>query len=173
VFVRSGTDWTEQAKLSAADAAGGDQFGSEVALAGDTALVGAPFDDIGIRAEAGSAYVFVRSGTVWTQQAKLRASDAAAMDQFGYSVAVSGNVALIGAAFDNNQRGTDAGSAYTFVRSGTAWTQRIKATAPDGAAGDFFGWSVALTAGTAVVGAIQDNTSAGADAGSAYVYWQG
>jgi hypothetical protein len=170
VFVRSGTAWTQQAKLTASDGAAFDQLGWSVALAGDTAVVGAPFDDTAAE-DAGSAYVFVRSGTAWTQQAKLTASDGAAFDNFGRSVAVAGDRAVVGAPFDDTPRGSSAGSAYAFVRSGTTWTQRAKATAPDGAAGDQFGYSVALTATAAVAGAPGDNTPAGSDTGSAYIYF--
>ncbi len=84
-------------KLTASDGAAGDYFGSSVALSGDTALVGAAGDDVGVNTDQGSAYVFVRSGTTWTQQAQLTASDGAAYDHFGSSVALSGDTALVGA----------------------------------------------------------------------------
>ena len=105
--------------------------------------------------------MFVRSGGAWTQQAKLTASDAAADDQFGYSVAVAGDTAVVGAHSDDTLAGTDAGSAYVFVRSGGAWTQQAKLTASDAAAGDHFGISVAVAGDTAVVGAYDDDTLAG------------
>ena len=92
VFVRSGTSWIQEAKLTASDAAESDLFGLSVALSGDTALVGALFDD-DAGSDSGSAYVFKRSGTSWSQQAKLTASDAAADDTFGRSVALSGDTA--------------------------------------------------------------------------------
>jgi hypothetical protein len=110
----SGGVWTQQAKLTASDAAGGDFFGRSVAVSGDTAVVGANGDD-DAGSSSGSAYVFVRSGTVWTQQAKLTASDAATSDQFGVSLAVSGDTAVIGAY----RFPADIGSAYVFVRSGS------------------------------------------------------
>ena len=162
--------WFEQAKLSASDAANGDLFGWSVAVAGDTAVVGAPFDNTVAGTDAGSAYVFVRSGGAWTQQAKLRASDAANGDLFGVSVAVAGDTAVVGAYDDNTVAGVDAGSAYVFVRSGGAWTQQAKLTASDAANGDAFGISVAVAGDTAVVGAYADDTVAGGDAGSAYVF---
>ena len=98
MFVRSGTTWSEQAKLRASDLASWDRFGISVALSGDTALVGAYTDDDG-GTDSGSAYVFVRSGTTWSEQAKLTASDAAAQDHFGNSVELSGDTAL-GLMFD-------------------------------------------------------------------------
>ena len=129
VFVRSGTTWTEQAKLTASDAAALDKLGSSVALSGDTALVGAIFGD-GAVAGSGSAYVFVRSGTTWSQQAKLTASDAAVSDSFGESVALSEDTALVGASGDDDA-GTHSGSAYVFVRSGTTWSQQAKLAASE------------------------------------------
>jgi hypothetical protein len=170
VFVRSGTTWTQQAKLTASDAASGDWFGSSVSLSGDTAVVGAGNDDNGGGANAGSVYVFVRSGTVWTQQQKLTASDAAPNDGFGVSVSVSDNTAMVGASSDDNAGGVDAGSAYVFVRTGGVWTQQAKLIASDAAASDFFCTSVALSGNTAVVGAFHDDNVGGLDAGSAYVF---
>ena len=112
VFVRSGTTWSQQAKLTASDAAEFDLFGNSVAVSGDTAVIGADFDDdAGLN--SGSAYVFVRSGTTWSQQAKLTASDAAADDFFGDSVAVSGDTAVVGAPWDDDA-GLNSGSAYVF-----------------------------------------------------------
>ena len=96
VFTRSGTAWSRQAKLTAGDAAEDDHFGISVALNGDTALVGAPYDDDG-GSDSSSAYVFTRSGTAWSLQAKLTAGDAAADDGFGRSVALDGDSALVGA----------------------------------------------------------------------------
>ena len=107
VFVRSGTRWSQQQKLTASDAAPNDDFGLAVALSGDTAVVGAIGDDDAGRV-SGAAYVFVRSGTRWSEQQKLTASDAAAGIRFGNSVAVSGDTAVVGAYADD--------SAYVFVR---------------------------------------------------------
>ncbi len=170
VFTRSGTMWSQQAKLTAGDGAPGDQFGLSVALSGDTALVGAYLDDTSAGADAGSAYIFTRSGTLWSQQAKLIAGDGASPDRFGISVALSGNTALVGAYVDDTPAGGDAGSAYIFTRSGTLWSQQAKLTASDGAPIDRFGFSAALTGDTALVGAYLDDTPAGADAGSAYIF---
>ncbi|MEL6390129.1 MAG: FG-GAP repeat protein [Bacteroidota bacterium] len=167
VFVRSGSIWTQQAKLTAFDAAIGDQFGFSVSISGDYAIVGAIGDDDG-GANSGSAYVFVRSGSTWTQQAKLTASDAAAGDQFGHSVSISGVYAIVGAWFGNDG-GSDSGSAYVFVRSGSTWTQQAKLSASDAASNDLFGWSVSIFGDYAVIGAPYDDDS-GFDSGSAYVF---
>jgi len=155
VFVRDGITWTQQAKLLAADGAAASQFGEAVALSGDVAVIGAPHDG-----ECGSAYVFVRNGTSWTQQAKLTPADAdhclVQLYQFGQSVALSGEVAMIGAPFDD--------SAYVFARDGATWTQQAKLLAADGGRGHFFGISVAVSGDVAVVGARRDGD------GSAYVF---
>jgi hypothetical protein len=101
VYVRSGTLWTQQAKLTASDGVPGDQFSYSVSLSGDTALVGAE----GKTGSAGAAYLYLRSGTVWTRQAKLTASDGVAGDQFGFAVALSGDTALLGAPFQAGSTG--------------------------------------------------------------------
>ncbi len=170
VFVRDGTMWAQQAKLTALDAATNDQFGISVAIEGDTIIVGAEADDTPGGIDSGSAYVFTRSGTVWTQQAKLIASDAAAGDRCGYSVAISGNTVVAGAQEDDTPAGSNAGSAYVFTRCGVVWLQQAKLTATDGAGNDTFGVSVAIQNDTVVVGANADDTPQGANAGSAYVY---
>jgi hypothetical protein len=170
VFTRSGTTWSEQAKLTAGDGAANDLFGFSVAVSGDTAVVGAHQDDIGVNSNQGSAYVFTRSGATWSQEAKLTAGDGAANDQFCWSVAVSGDTAVIGAYQDDIGANTDQGSAYVFTRSGTSWSQQAKLTAGDGAAGDYVGWSVALEGDTAVVGAAADVIGANTGQGSAYVF---
>src|SRR6266508_458911 len=166
VFVRSGTGWSQQAKLTASDAASGDRFGDAVGISGNTVVVGAS----DAASDAGSAYVFVRSGTSWSQQAMLTASDAAVFDLFGRALAVSGDTAVIGAPSDDTDAGPNAGSAYVFVRSGTSWSQQAKLTASDAAAFDFFGAAVAISGDTVVVGALADDTDAGSNAGSAYVF---
>ncbi len=170
VFVRNGANWIQQAKLTASDAAAGDRFGNSVAIFGDTAIIGAYRDDHAGGEDAGAAYVFVRSGTVWSEQAKLIGADAAAGDEFGGSVALDGDTAIIGAWGDDHAGGFNAGSAYVFVRSGTAWTQQAQLVAADAATEDYFGFSVALSADTAVIGAILDDHTSTTDAGSAYVF---
>jgi len=170
VFVRSGTTWSQQAKLTAADGAGGDEFGWSVVIAGNTVVVGALESDVGANFSQGAAYVFVRSGTAWSQQQKLTAADGAASDLFGYSVALSGDTAVVGADYDTVGANAYQGSAYVFLRSGTTWSQQQKLTAADGAANDYFGGSVAVSGGTAVVGAHNDQVGANTNQGSAYVF---
>ena len=123
-------------------------------------------DDAG--ANSGSAYVFTRSGGVWTQQAKLTATDAAPADQFGIAVSVSGDTAVVGAYFDDDA-GIDAGSVYVFTRTSGIWTQHVKFTAADAAPGDNLGGSVAVSGDTVVVGA-SANDDAGLSSGSAHVF---
>jgi len=163
VFTLTGTAWTQQAKLTASDGAGFDQFGYSVAIAGNTIVVGARF--------GGSAYVFAHSGTsTWTQQAKLTTSDGAALDQFGWSVAIEGDTIVVGANQDDVNGITDSGSACVFTRTGTIWTEQAKLTASDGAENDGFGVSVVIAGGTIVVGANEDANSNRGSSGSIYVF---
>jgi len=155
VFVRSGTSWSEQAKLTAADGSFSDRFGSDVAVEGDTIVVGAPRDDEpDWVSDNGSAYVFVRSGTSWTQQAKLAAWDpfeSTGGDWMGASVALSGDRAIVGASTASV---TGAGGAvYVFGRTGTTWTQETIITGSDVGFLDEFGSSVDLEGDRTVVGA--------------------
>src|SRR5579862_8743813 len=101
VFVRNSGVWTEQQKLTASDAATGDGFGTAVSISGDTVLIGARNKTVGSHTYEGAAYVFVRSGGVWTEQQKLT-ENGAHEDYFGWSVSVSGNTALIGALGKSN-----------------------------------------------------------------------
>src|SRR5262245_9596758 len=140
VFVASGGTWAQQAELTASDGGANDFFGFALAISGSTAVVGA----YGKRGYTGTAYVFVRSGTTWTQQAELIASDGAENDFFGAAVAISGPAVLVGAP----SRHAGAGAAYVFVRSGTTWTQQAELTPADGVRGNWFGGSVALSGAT-------------------------
>ena len=165
------------AKLTASDGAEGDSFGHSVAVNGSTAVVSAYQDDDDNRGDdSGSAYVFTKdSSGKWTQQAKLTASDGAAGDEFGISVAVDGDTVVVGAQKDDDDnRGDDSGSAYVFVKPAGGWanaTETAKLTASDGAAGDLFGISVAVDGDTVVVGAQKDDDDdRGDDSGSAYVF---
>lgn len=167
VFVRSGTAWSQQAKLTASDGAAGDLFGSALSLDGDNLLVGAPHHD-DVASNSGSAYVFVRSGTSWSQQAKLGASDAAANDSYGRSVSLLGDSLVVG-AFQKQQHGIDSGCAYVSTRSGTTWTERTKLVASDAASFDYFGKSVSLAPGAIVIGACQKNV-VGTASGAAYLF---
>ena len=170
IFVRSGSTWVEQQKLFASDGATRDYFGSSVSVFGDTVVVGAPFHDTTAGLEVGAAYVFVRSGTMWSQQQKLVASDAAAGDYFGTSIALSADTIAAGAPLDDNAGGTDAGSAYVYVRSGTSWSEQQKLQASDATAGALFGFATAVTDDTFVAGAPDHDTPNGVNSGAAYVF---
>ena len=161
VYVRSGVTWNIQTKLHA-DTAGSMLFGNDVALEGDTALVGA-CEDYYNGIDAGSVFVFVRNGTTWTQQAKLHASDEHGYDNFGSSVSLSGDSALIGA---HSNDGDFIGSAYVFTRTGTAWTEEAKLLPSGGSSENLFGNSVDIDGDTALIGAVRDNNFTG----SAYVF---
>jgi len=169
VFVRGGVSWAQQGKLIPSDGATMDIFGEAVALHGNRALVGAPQDD-DAGSSSGSAYVFTRSGTVWSQQAKLTASDAASGDGFGLAVGIRDNLALIGAYVDDIPfpGGINAGSAYLFQTDGMSWWQRDKMSAADANSNDQYGQGVALDGDTGVITAPYDDLP-GTDAGAAYV----
>jgi len=167
IFTRSGTTWTQQAKLFASDGTAGDYFGISVSIDGDTVVIGADRGD-GQVAYSGSAYIFTRSGTAWTQQSNLFATDGAAYDSFGHSVSIDGDTVVI-AAYSANAQEENSGSAYIFTRSGTAWTQQTELFASDGAAGDSFGVSVSIDGDTVVIGAVNDDTQ-GTRSGSAYIF---
>jgi hypothetical protein len=162
IFVRSGGLWTQQARLNALDGAAGDNFGTSVAISGETVVIGAPFNG----SNKGAAYVFVRSGAVWSQQQKLTAADGLALDYFGYTVSVSGETLAAGAHGDDANKG----AAYVFARNGAVWSQQAKLTAADGLAQDFFGVSISLSGDTLVAGASADDIGASAERGSAYVF---
>ena len=127
-----------------------------MALSGSTALVGATDKAVNGHTYAGVAYVFTRSGSTWSQQAKLTASDATDNDYFALSVALSGDTALIGANSKTVDSNAEAGAAYVFTRSGGVWSQQSELTALDAAAGDLFGDSVALNGDRALVGSPAD-----------------
>jgi hypothetical protein len=161
VFTRTGSTWSQQAELTASDGVAGDYFGYSVAISGSTVVIGA----YGKNSGAGAAYVFGRSGTTWTQQAELTAADGGAPDFFGVSVGISGSTAIVGAYNKNSH----VGAAEVFVGSGTTWTHQAELTASDGVSPDFFGFSVAISGSTAVVGT--DNAPGGSYGKSAaYVF---
>jgi len=188
MFTRSGTTWSQQAYVKASNTGVGDGFGFSVALsaAGSTLAVGASGESsaaTGIGGDeadnsagaAGAVYVFTRSGTTWSQQAYVKASNTGSFDQFGRSLALSadGSTLAVGAngessaatGIGGNQADNSAGSAgavYLFTRSGTTWTQQAYVKASNTGANDFFGYSVALSAdgSTLAVGAFQETSAA-------------
>jgi uncharacterized repeat protein (TIGR01451 family) len=203
VFVRSGSTWSQQAYLKASNTGAEDHFGYSVAISGDTVVIGTPVEDssaTGINQNqnddsaptAGAAYVFVRSGSTWSQQAYLKASNTGAFDGFGSSLAISGDTVVVGAPGEaSNATGVNgsqsdnsagnAGAAYVFARTGSSWHQQAYLKASNTAASDLFGHSVSVSGNTVVVGAIwedssatgvngdQDNDSA-SNSGAAYVF---
>jgi len=174
VFRRSGGAWTQEAKLTASDGAAKDHFGWAVALAGDTALIGAP-NASNVGTDTGAAYVFVRGPSGWQQQAKLSGGLVPYNgDHFGAAVALAGDRALVGAPEADVLEGgivlrSDMGAAHIFVRSASAWGLEQTLHGSDSAAGDRFGAAVALSDDRALVGA-PANDHYGTDGGSAYVF---
>ena len=193
VFVRTGTDWTQQAYLKASNTGGcgcsgggqpGDLFGTSVAVSGETIVVGAPNEDssaTGVNgteadntaAEAGAAYVFVRNGSTWTQQTYLKASNTEAGDGFGRRVGVSGDTIVVGALGEDSAatgvNGTEtdnsaagAGAAYVFMRDGANWGQQAYVKGSNTQASDGFGFGVAISGDLIVVGAAGKDLGAGA-----------
>ncbi len=182
VFVRNGATWSQQAYLKPSNADAGDNFGYAVAISGDTIVVGSPFEQsnaTGVNGDpsndampgAGAAYVFVRSGTTWSQQAYLKAPNTQVNDVFGIAVAVSGDTAVVGAhGEDSNATGVNgdpfnnlaagAGAAFVFVRNGGSWGQQAYLKASNTGFSDTFGESVAISGDTIAVGAYSEDSSA-------------
>jgi len=167
VYRFDGASWVEEVELHASDGAGGDRFGWSVDVSGDRLIVGAREDDDG-GSNSGSAYVFHFDGVAWSEEAKLTASDAQADDEFGFWVAIDGDVAVVGASGEDSG-GSEAGAAYVFRRSGSSWSQEAKLTALDAAAGDGFGLNVDVRGDLVAVGADLES-AAGSSAGAAYVF---
>jgi T5SS/PEP-CTERM-associated repeat protein len=196
VFVRNGTAWSFQTRLAASNADANDRFGDAVALSGDTIVVGATSEDgnaTGVNGDgsnnaatgSGAAYVFVRSGTTWTQQAYLKASNTGTGDSFGESVAVSADTVVVGAPFeDSNATGVNgdgannlsesSGAAYVYARNGTTWSFQayLKASntevtsPPPGFVQDRFGSSVAVSGDFMIAGApFEDSSAVGVNSG--------
>jgi hypothetical protein len=159
VFTRAGSSWTLQAELTAGDGAPADYFGTVVAIAGNTAAISAP----PVNDDAGVVYVFTRADGTWTQQTELTASDASPNADFGDSLAIDASAIVVGALHFTSP---GSGTAYVFTGSGASWAQQAELTASDGAPGNYFGVSVAISRTTAIVGA----DGAHATTGAAYVF---
>ena len=166
IFTRSGTSWSQQAELFPSNPTSSDEFGWNVSISksdGNTAIVGSPLEDTGV-SNAGSAYIYTRSGTSWSQQAQIQASDRGSSDNFGRSVSISddGNTAIIGSPYEDSGT-TNTGAAYIFTRSGTTWSQQAKIQASDLPGGGQFGISVDIKGDgdTVAVGAQNANNGAG------------
>jgi hypothetical protein len=171
VFVRSGNTWTQQAKLVDPFPALSSSFGHSVAISGDTIIVGEPLygresiDSI----EVGIAYAFVRSNGVWSYQNTFYLGSQQEYN-FGYSVSISSDTAVIGAWNENAGSNTSQGAAYVFVRSGNTWTQQQRLTAATGVTNSFFGKSVSISGSTLLVGANNDSSNPTGEQGFAYVF---
>jgi hypothetical protein len=177
VFEKPSGGWdnmTETARLTASDTSA-IYFGKSVALSGDTIAVGAPGADIGISTGQGAAFVFVKPGDSWdtmTQTAKLTASDGAEYDNLGQSVSIHGDTVVAGSANDDVGMNADQGSVSVFEKPGSGWadmTETAMLTASDGAAGDWFGNSAAISGDTVVVGAPYHDGGM-SNRGAAYVF---
>ena len=184
VFTRTGSTWTQQAYLKAANADENDRFGYSVAISGDSIVVGARLEDsiaTGINninaidnsaSNAGAAYVFTRTGSIWTQQAYLKAPNTGAGDFFGTSVAISSDTIVVAASLEDsngtgvnsingaNNSASNSGSAYVFVRTGNTWSTEAYLKASNTGTGDQFGTAVAIANDTVVVGAVAEDSNA-------------
>ena len=170
IFTRSGTAWTQQARLLAADGAAANRFGWSVAVENDTAIIGAYKNRVGTNNEQGAAYVFVRNGLAWTQQAKLAAADGVQFENFGWSVGLSGDTAIVGVLRGDGSFKA-VGSAYVFVRNGSAWTEQAKLLASDEVPFQDFGYSVAVSGDLIIVGARLASLNSNFDhEGAAYAF---
>lgn len=167
VFRYDGAGWFQEQKLLPMAGQAGDAFGTSVALDAGRALVGGEFAS-GPPASSGAAWVFHFDGNAWTEEQRLVASDASSGDDFGVSVALSGDVALVGAALES-ENGSLAGAAYVFRRVAGVWVEEAKLTASDGSPNDRFGFAVALEGDYALIGAFSDDVGA-STTGSAYVF---
>ena len=171
VFARAANgNWAQQSKLLPVNGNADDNFGISVSISSNTVIVGQPFLGVGAGGNKGSATVFTESAGSWSLPTTLAASDGATDDYFGRSVAISGDLAVVSAYYDDVTGAVDGGSAYLFRRTGSSWVQTDKYLGSDTLLNDLLGSSVALSAGNAIVGAPFDANAFGADAGSAYVY---
>ncbi len=175
VYHKPAAGWSNKdydALLGADDGTENNYFGGSIAVDGDTILVGANGDDSGGGRKSGSAYVFKRVGENWQQKTKLIASDSRPNDNFGYSVALAGDRAVVGASHFSD---ATSDSIYIFIRSGTSWAELGKLSDPDDKAESKFGTAVAIDEGATVViggafGADVGTDRAGKDAGAAYLF---
>ena len=173
VYARPGGGWASTnsptATLTASDGAAGDNFGASVAISGDTVVVGADDAAIGGNSDQGAAYVFTESGSHWTnltETAKLTADDGTTQDQFGSSVSISANVAVVGAIHATVNGNTQQGAVYLFTMPASGWASTnsptAKLTSSKGGAYNYFGSSVSISGDTVAVGAYGINDYQGA-----------
>jgi len=164
----------QQSVLTASNPQALDEFGWSVAISGNTAVIGVRNADPdlgdGPLSGAGMAYIFVRSGTSWIEEARLVAKDAEQGDTFGGSVAIDGNTVVIGAPGRDIEDNESAGAAYVFVREGITWNQKTKLVASDPDDDDAFGVSVAIDDNTIAVGADSKDFTPLVDTGAVYIF---
>lgn len=176
IYVRSGGNWSLQQEIFADDNYSYDDFGGSVSLSadGNTALIGAWNKNVNDVISAGTAYVFKRSGSSWTQSTEIALSDPAQQDNFGWSVQLTADAqtAFIGAFNRSVSSMEKAGSVYVYTQSNGNWTQQQTLTAPDAAADDNFGQALSISgdSSTLLVGAASKNVSNQDGAGAAYIY---
>jgi len=166
VFTRKAQGWIESQKLTADDGVDDDQFGYSIALQGSTAVIGAAFAAVGTNTHQGAVYVFTKTGDTWSQAQKLTADDGATADQLGWSVALDGDTAVLGAPGASINGAFATGAAYVFTQDSGTWSQTAKLTADDGVGNDDFGFGVAVNGTTAIITALNANAIQGA----AYVF---
>ncbi len=170
VFVRSGTTWIEQQRITASDGAAGDRFGGSTAISGDTIIVGAGRDDVGGNTDQGSAYIFVRQGATWIEQAKLLATDGAANNIFGTVVNISHDSAVISRERNSSAAVVDP-ATYVFARTGTTWSQQQRLSICEPSAfGCNFGNSPSLDGDRLAVGNSNLDVGANNAQGGVYVF---
>jgi hypothetical protein len=170
VFTRSGTTWTQQAIVTHTGAAADDNFGQAVSLDGDSAVIGAPYQDFIGQGERGAAHVFTRSGTTWTQQATLSVSDGSNSEYMGFAVSIRGTQVLVSTHTKPINSVSGAGAVYRFTGSGSSWTQTEKHAASDYGTDDNFGIAVAADGNLFVVGSYLESTSPATSNGAAYIF---
>ena len=168
IFHYDGSTWSQSQKLTANDGSPWDKFGQAVAILGDYAIIGA-YGDSDNGPLSGSAYIFHYNGINWVQLQKLKPGDGASWDHFGQSVAISGNVAIVG-AYKDDDKGDSSGSIYIFYNNGSSWVLEQKLTASDGLPADCFGYSVSISGDYTIVGAYGDDEK-GVLSGSAYIFY--
>ena len=167
IYRWNGSIWVEEQKLTASDGAADDEFGGTASVCGDVAIVGAHayFNDLD---NSGAAYIYRWNGSTWVEEQKLTVPDGAADDEFGGAVSVNSDMAIVGThTYYNNP--DDVGSAYIYRWNGSIWVEEQRLTAPDGAAGDWFGGSVSVSGDVAIVGTPGDNEN-GINSGAVYIY---
>jgi hypothetical protein len=171
VFSHQGGKWVETAKITAEDAAKSDRFGVSVGIHNDTIIVGSTLNDAGRGKDAGAAYVFVREGNAWKQQAKLVGDDSRAGDHFGAGVATTGEIAIIGAPL-HEEEGLGSGAAYAFLNTDGVWKETEKIVPDNPVKGLVFGSAVGISRDTVIVtGGTDEEGAPGFGNGSAaYVY---